>query len=154
MEIREPTTDDIKEIVEMAYEFELHLLEIDDSLIQEPPSRQVFEDYLRMGFDDPKHQIIVAEEDGGLIGFADLWVYPEFLHGGISAYMHNIFVREGHRGSGVGKALLDSIVVEAAERGAVALHVPVKSKNVKAIEFYRKNGIDEQLAMMETRLDR
>ena len=81
-------------------------------------------------------------------------VYPEFLHGGISAYLHNLFVREGHRGKGVGKSLLSAIVTEAKERGSVAIHVPVKAKNTAAIDFYRKNGISEQLAMMETRLDR
>jgi GNAT superfamily N-acetyltransferase len=154
MKIRKADESDIEGIVDMAHEFELHLLDIDDSLIQEPPPRQVFKEFLLKGFDDDKHSMVVAEEGGKLLGFADIWVYPEFLHGGMSAYLHNIFVREGHRGRGIGKALLDSMVQEAKARGAVAFHVPVKAKNVKAIEFYKKNGIAEQLAMMETRLDR
>jgi GNAT superfamily N-acetyltransferase len=154
LRIRKAKKGDIEWIVDMAREFELYLLDIDDSLIQEPPPKEVFKRVLLKGFGDEKHSIFVAEKDGRLTGFADNCVYPEFLHGGMSAYLHNIFVREGYRGQGIGKALLDTMVEEAKARGAVAIHVPVKTKNIKAIEFYMKRGIREQLAMMEVRLDR
>jgi GNAT superfamily N-acetyltransferase len=154
MKIRKASKKDIDEIVDMAYEFELYLIGLDDSLVQESPSKNIFKKFLIAGFDDPKHYFIVAEDAGRLVGFADLWTYPEFLHGGISAYLHNLFVRESVRGTGIGKTMVDALVKEAGARGAVAIHVPVKAKNKKAIEFYKKCGINEQLAMMEARLDR
>lgn len=152
--IRPAEDGDIESIVEMAYEFETYLLRIDDSLVQEAPPMEVFKRFLLRGFGDEKHTLFVAEEDGGLLGFADFWAYPEFLHGGVAGYMNNIFVREGERGRGIGKALLDAVMDEARSMGVVAMHVPVKARNTRAIEFYKKNGIDEQLYMMETRLDR
>jgi L-amino acid N-acyltransferase YncA len=154
MKIRKAAKRDIGEIVRMACEFENYLITIDDSLLQESPPENVFKKVLLKGFDDPKHFVIVAEEKGKLIGFADMWAYPEFLHGGLSAYMNNIFIRDGDRGKGTGTALLKAIMKEAKRRGAVALHVPIKSKNVGSIEFHKKKGIDEQLVMMEKRLDR
>jgi hypothetical protein len=45
-------------------------------------------------------------------------------------------------------------MAEARARGVVAMHVPVKNKNVRAKQFYIKMGINEELAMLEARLDR
>jgi len=154
MKIRKANMEDVDEIVRMAYEFETYLITLDNSLLQESPSKKVFKKVLINGFEDPKHCLLVAEEKGKMLGFADMWSYPEFLHGGMSAYMNNIFIREGHRGKGIGTALLKTIIKEAKRRGVVALHVPIKAKNLKSIEFHKKKGIDEQLVMMEKRLDR
>jgi ribosomal protein S18 acetylase RimI-like enzyme len=154
MKIRKANRDDIGEIVEMAYEFELYLLKIDNALIQESPPKATFRKFLSKSIGDDHHAVFVAHDGRKAVGFADLWVIPEFLHGGMSGYMTNLFVRDGVRGKGVGQALLAQIIKEAKRRKVVALHVPVKPKNVKAVAFYRKMGIDEQLFMMETRLDR
>ena len=154
MKMRKATRKDIGEIVDMAYEFETYLLKVDNALIQESPPKAIFKKLLSKSIDDGHHAVFVAQEGKRLVGFADLWVIPEFLHGGMSGYMTNLFVREGLRGKGVGQALLAQIVKEAKSRKVVALHVPVKPKNVRAVAFYRKMGIDEQLFMMETRLDR
>jgi GNAT superfamily N-acetyltransferase len=154
MKVRRAEDADIDEMVEMALEFEIYLIKLDNALLQVPPPKEVFRRVLEMGFHDDKHYIVVAEEQGSLVGMADFWAYPEFLHGGLSGYLNNLYVREGQRGKGVGTMLMKTLMAEAKRRGVVAMHVPVKPKNVKAIEFYRRAGIDEQLAMMETRLDR
>ncbi|MBI5001538.1 MAG: GNAT family N-acetyltransferase [Euryarchaeota archaeon] len=154
MKVRRATRKDSGEIVNMACEFEMYLLKIDNALIQESPPKATFRKFLSKGLDDGHHAVFVAQDGKRLVGFADLWVIPEFLHGGMSGYMTNLFVRDGVRGKGVGRALLAQVVREAKRRKVVALHVPVKPKNAKAVAFYRKMGIDEQLYMMETRLDR
>jgi GNAT superfamily N-acetyltransferase len=152
--IRWAENRDIDELVEMAFEFENDLLKIDDALIQESPSRETFKDILLKGFEDDKHAILIAEEDEKAVGFLDFWAYPEFLHGGVSGYMNNVFVREGYRGKGIGTSLFNKALEEAKKRGIVAMHIPVKAKNLRALEFYKKNKIDERLFMLETRLDR
>jgi GNAT superfamily N-acetyltransferase len=154
MIIRTAEERDVAEMVEMAHEFETHLIALDDSLMQSPPPKETFRKFLEMGFRDPKHHIIVAEEDGRLVGMADFWIYPEFLHGGLVGYLNNLFVRDGRRGRGLGKALIRELMDEARRRGMVAIHVPVKPKNVRAKKLYAEMGIDEELVMMETRLDK
>ena len=49
------------------------------------------------GFDHEYHTILVAEKDGQLIGFGDMWMFPEFGHYGISAYLHNFFVKKEYK---------------------------------------------------------
>ena len=148
--IREAEEKDIPEIISMTLDFERYLIYIDDTLVQDvlPPER--YEKVLREGLFDEKHRFFVIEKDSELIGYADYWAYPEFLHGGISAYLHNLYIIEGHRGKGHGTAMVKLIMDEAKMRGAVAIHVPVKTKNVKAMEFYRKRGIETVFSMMET----
>jgi phosphinothricin acetyltransferase len=154
MRIRRATIADVDEMAEMALEFEIFLIKLDDTLMDAPPPKTVFKKVLRQGLDDEKHYIVVAEENGKLVGMADFWAYPEFLHGGPSGYLNNLYVRDGLRGNGLGTKLLEHLMKEAKCRGVVAMHIPVKPKNLRALEFYRKAGMDEELLMMETRLDR
>jgi ribosomal protein S18 acetylase RimI-like enzyme len=154
MKIRRATERDVDGMADMALEFEIFLIKLDNTLLDAPPSKEVFKNVLRQGMDDEKHYIVVAEEGGKLAGMADFWAYPEFLHGGLSGYLNNLYVREGHRGDGLGTRLLEHLMKEAKKRGVVAMHIPVKPKNLRALEFYRKAGVDEELLMMETRLDR
>ncbi|MFH0816628.1 MAG: GNAT family N-acetyltransferase [Methanobacteriota archaeon] len=154
MKIRRATLKDVDEMAEMAYEFEGYLIKLDDTLMETPPPKAAFKKVLRQGLGDEKHYIVVAEEKGNLVGMADFWAYPEFLHGGLSGYLNNLYVREAQRGKGLGTKLLENLMEEAKRRGVVAMHIPVKPKNLRALEFYRKAGMDEELLMMERRLDR
>ncbi len=153
LEIRPAKESDIDRIVEMAMEFERYLIDLDNTLMSEMPPAKVYRKYLLAAMKERTHAMFIAEMDGHPVGFTDLRVYPEFMHGGLSAYLHNLFVREEYRGKGIGDALLKRTMEEAKKRGAVAYHISVKKKNIGAIEFYKKRGIDEELVMLETRLD-
>ncbi|MDG6220715.1 MAG: N-acetyltransferase [Candidatus Thermoplasmatota archaeon] len=159
--IRKAQRQDVPILAQMALEFEEYLMSLEPGLVEETPALETFQRVLEEGFDDPKHCILVAESfgdnkvgGGRIMGLGDFWAYPEFLHAGLSGYLCNLYVRERWRGKGVGKSLLDALLKEAKARGVVAMHISVKKLNVKAQEFYKKNGITEELVMLETRLDR
>ncbi len=152
MNIRPAAEADIPTLARMAVEFEEYLISIDDTLQDKPPEVSTVENILRKGFGHEYHYFIVAEEGGQIIGFADMWAYPEYQHAGISGYLHNIYISPDHRGKGIGSAMVDDIIAECKRRECIAIHIPVLPKNTEAIEFYKKKGIDEVLYMMETRL--
>jgi ribosomal protein S18 acetylase RimI-like enzyme len=151
--IRKAETMDIDRIAEMAVDFENYLISLDDTLVDEPFPLERYRQVLAQGFGDDKHNLYIAEEDGIIVGFADYWVYPEFLHGGLSGYLHNIYIDQEWRGNGIGTSFVEHILKDAKEKGAVAMHVPVKPANRKALDFYRKLGIVIEFALLETRLD-
>ncbi len=153
LEIRPARESDIDKIVEMAIEFEKYLIAVDNTLMSEVPDAKVYRKYLLAAMKERTHYTLIAEMDGRPVGFTDFRIYPEFMHGGLSAYLHNLFVREEYRGKGIGDALLKKTIEQAKKTGAVAYHISVKKKNIGAIEFYKKRGIDEELVMLETRLD-
>jgi GNAT superfamily N-acetyltransferase len=87
-------------------------------------------------------EAIVAESQGQLIGFALFFkTYSTFLTKP-GLYLEDIFVREPHRGQGIGKALLKAVAQIAQERGYGRLEWSVLDWNETAIAFYEKMGAE------------
>ena len=82
----------------------------------------------------------VAEVDGEIVGFS-LWFLNfstwEGVHG---IYLEDLFVRPEHRGSGLGKALLQELARECARRGYARLEWSVLDWNEPSINFYKAAG--------------
>ena len=116
-------------------------------------SKEDIKNTLIAGFDDEKHDILVIEIDGEVIGFADLWTYPEFVHSGNSAYIQNLFVLKEFRGQGWGKKLILELIQIAKKRRATAIHVTTSKKNINAINFYKKLGISDEGILLESSID-
>lgn len=152
MTIRPVKDEDIDGIVDLACEFERYLDELESTPESERISRQTIKDVLLEGFSDPKHVILVVEEDEKLIGLSDFWVYPEFIHGGQSAYLNNLFILENYRRKGTGSKLLSETIEKVKEKNAVALHISILPENIIAQNFYKKFGIDWEIKMLELKL--
>ncbi|RJP27139.1 MAG: GNAT family N-acetyltransferase [Actinobacteria bacterium] len=101
-----------------------------EQVIGGPPSPQdmkIMEDYFRdWDYEDPV--CLVAEEDGEVFGcisssFNRLFPSPK-NPSGMQAEIHNLAVYEEHRGKGIGRALLASILRECRERnvGRISLY--------------------------------
>src|SRR5437764_5507288 len=62
-------------------------------------------------------EAIVAEVEGGPVGFALFFPTFSTFRGQPGLYLEDIFVREGFRGRGVGKAMLAAVARIAVGRG-------------------------------------
>ena len=152
MNIRIADEKDIEQIAKLAFEFEDYLDELESTPEDERVSKDTVRNVLQEGFSDPKHFFFVAEDGEELVGFSDCWIYPEFIHGGNSAYLNNLFITKENRRVGIGSNLLSATLKKSKEMGAVALHISVLPENVMAQNFYRKNGIDWEIMMFEKKL--
>ena len=65
--------------------------------------------------------LLGAWTDGGLLGFATLYWFFSSTKAADSVLMNDVFVREDVRGTGVGRALINSALDEARRRGAAHL---------------------------------
>ncbi len=82
----------------------------------------------------------IAEEDGGLAGFAIVeW---SRRRGGTSAYIQTIEVAPEQRGHGVGGELLRRVEDSARKAEAVAIWLHVDAQNSQAIRLYEAHGYD------------
>ncbi|NJC22287.1 GNAT superfamily N-acetyltransferase [Arthrobacter pigmenti] len=90
--------------------------------------------------ENPRIFASIAEDDGGIQGFA-LWFLNystwEGVHG---IYLEDLYVRPEARGSGYGKALLQNLARIAAERGYARVEWSVLNWNEPSIAFYRSLG--------------
>ncbi len=91
----------------------------------------------------PVAEALLAETSGGPEGFA--LFFPNFstFLGRPGIYLEDLYVREGARGHGIGKALLSRLARIALERGWGRVEWAVLDWNAPAIGFY--NGLGATL---------
>lgn len=84
----------------------------------------------------------VAERDGLLAGFT-LWFLNFSTWDGVHGiYLEDLYIRPEHRKAGLGRALLDELVMECARNGYSRLEWSVLNWNTPAIAFYRSLGAE------------
>ncbi|WP_407526759.1 GNAT family N-acetyltransferase [Lacibacter sp. MH-610] len=86
---------------------------------------------------NPVWWAFVAEEDGLILGFA-LYYIRYSTWKGQRMYLEDILVTESARGKGIGKLLMDQLIVEAKERKLNGIVWQVLEWNEPAINFYKK----------------
>lgn len=97
--------------------------------------REWFEDIIN----SPWHDLLIAEEDGKIIGFACLSVT---MGPGIrkNAYLEDFVVDSTIRGKGIGSALWQEMLNWAAEKGCKKLEFTCGNGRESAQEFYKNHG--------------
>ena len=101
--------------------------------------------------------LFVAELNNQIIGF--ITVYPSVESDELDeiphtyAYISDLVVLDKHRGSGMGKQLLQYVETYLREAGAGVVRIKVLAVNERAAEVYRKAGYTDRLITLEKRLN-
>jgi GNAT superfamily N-acetyltransferase len=88
----------------------------------------------------PYAEVILAEHEGDVVGFALFFHNFSTFLGKPGIYLEDLFVRPEHRGGGHGKALLAHLAGIAVARGCGRLEWSVLDWNEPSIAFYRSLG--------------
>jgi ribosomal protein S18 acetylase RimI-like enzyme len=122
------------------------LVEIIDSYAREPGGQSApLSEYAREALAPGLHAhpaafALLALRDGIAVGAAVcVWGFSTFS-GCPSLNVHDLAVRPGHRGQGVGRLLLEEIERRARARGSSKLTLEVHETNVGAMRLYRRFG--------------
>jgi ribosomal-protein-alanine N-acetyltransferase len=83
------------------------------------------------------HPYLAAVEDGQVIGYAGLVVAPPD-----EAWVNNMAVRRDHQRRGIGRALLDELLVIARRNGARHTLLEVAADNAPAQALYDAYGFE------------
>lgn len=96
--------------------------------------------------EDNSHTVYVAEgDDSRVMGYASVHWLPYFYLPGLEGYISELFIFESDRGHGVGTLILESIKLEAKERGCSRLRlINMRKKESYHREFYKKLGWEER----------
>jgi GNAT superfamily N-acetyltransferase len=99
-------------------------------------------DQIRAHFFGPRPfaEAILAEVDGEAVGFAIYFGTYSTFRGQPGMYLEDIFVRQEHRGKGIGRALLTTLARIAVDCGCGRVEWSVLDWNEPAIGFYRSLG--------------
>jgi diamine N-acetyltransferase len=126
------TTADFPAILSLIREF---------AVFQKTPEKvTITEEGMRQNKD--LFQGFVAELPGGAIaGFASFF-FAYYSWSGKALYLDDLYVRAESRGSGIGKALLLTLVEQARGAGCIKMRWQVSQWNEHAIHFYRSLGAE------------
>lgn len=106
---------------------------------------------------DPKHTVLIAEENGRVVGYAFAWVVPYRDHPVYRDldcfYIDDICVLRSHQRRGIGKRLFERCKEIAKEKNCKMLDLGVWAFNQEAITFYESCGMTMRIHKMEYRLD-
>jgi ribosomal protein S18 acetylase RimI-like enzyme len=105
----------------------------------------------RKALGEKDHLILIAEVGDQIAGVLHMLFYLDIVHGGLNSHILLLYVREGYRGKGIGRALLNEAVKHAVERGAAEMHVDTIFED--AAKFYRKHGFKDDGVMLELSLN-
>ena len=92
---------------------------------------------------DAGDSVLVAEENGAVVGLAGLHVSRSLEHDSDAGKVSAIVVDEAHRRRGIGQALLEAVEREARARGCGLLFLTTAERRKDAHEFYRRIGLEE-----------
>lgn len=91
-------------------------------------------------FNKKQAEVLIGEEDGVPVAFALFFHnYSTFL-GKANMYLEDLFVKEAHRGRGVGGAMFARLAKLAVQRGCERLDWACLDWNSSAAAFYKKMG--------------
>lgn len=122
--------------------FNLELENYDTTLVKDwaisDKGKEYFSDLIN------NHFVAVALLDNEIIGYLagtinDKGSYENIQYGEIN----NMFIKDNCRGYGVGKSLVNEFKKYCKDNNINNLIVTASSKNINAINFYKKNGFDD-----------
>ena len=98
---------------------------------------RVSEDVAR---DSARGFILMAREDGRVVGVAYVATILSMEHCGPVAWLEELYVTPPSRQRGIGTALMTEVLKRAGETGIVAIDLEVDDAQSRAIAFYQQFG--------------
>lgn len=90
---------------------------------------------------DPNNELIVAENDGVVIGTLQLIIIPSLSYqGGKRSSVESVRVDTKFRGEGIGKRLMVWAIERAKEKGCISMHLTSHGERKDAHRFYQQLG--------------
>ena len=107
-------------------------------------------------FDSDNQDIIVAELDGKIAGFAHVMILEQkrvpCLKPERVIYLQDLDVSEELRSQGIGTKLIEACKNYGIRKGADFMRTQVFPENVRGMEFYERAGFSEKMKTIETYL--
>ena len=97
---------------------------------------------------DSKHPILVAEQGGKIVGWASLSRWSDRCAYSDTAEI-SVYVKEEHRGKGIGKRLMQEILAQGQEGGLHTVVARIAESNEASVRLHEAFGFEHVGTMKE-----
>jgi GNAT superfamily N-acetyltransferase len=105
--------------------------------------------------DDPDALLLVAEQDGQIVGMAAGHVHkPSMSSEELAVELGSVYVTEEHRERGVAGALTAEVVRFARECGVSRITLKTFARNEEALLAWKRLGFEPRMIQMTATVDR
>jgi ribosomal protein S18 acetylase RimI-like enzyme len=101
--------------------------------------------------DDSLGRVWLICSEGEAVGYLVLTLGYSLEFRGRDAFIDELYIRESHRGRGLGKRAIKFIEEACRALGVQALHLEVQRANTAAQAFYRRAGFEDHDRYLMTR---
>jgi ribosomal protein S18 acetylase RimI-like enzyme len=132
-----------------------HDLDPDRFIAATPGTEKAYGSFLGTQLDEPNIVILVAEQDGEVIGYTYAGVEGNDYMAlrGPAGVLHDIVVDPAHRRNGVGRMLLDATLGALKARGAPRVVLSTAEKNDSAQRLFDRAGFRRTMIEMTRELN-
>jgi L-amino acid N-acyltransferase YncA len=141
--IRRALRDDLDSITEIYNDAVLKTVATFDT---EPKIRE--EQEIWFADHDSRHPLLVAEKDGLILGWASLSKWSDRCAYSDTAEI-SFYVAEGQRGKGIGRALLEAIIIEGQREKMHTIIARIAEGNLVSIHLLESAGFEHIGIMSE-----
>jgi ribosomal protein S18 acetylase RimI-like enzyme len=124
------------------------LIEVGGYESRQVPPEQI-ENNLRKMADSDVYQVLLAEDEGQVVGLLGLSFRHTLFHPAPSALIDELVVERGHHRRGVGRQLIAEAIERCRAAGCCEIEVSTERSNEVAQEFYRRHGFSHEAVLFE-----
>jgi GNAT superfamily N-acetyltransferase len=137
--VRMATGQDVPRILELYRQLDINPTHVEPSNPSLEDCRRSFAEMSAV----PGYQLLVAEEEGKVVGTMVLVILPGLSHGASPfAVVEYVVVDEAHRRRGIGKLLMDYVILRCKEAGCYKIMLTSDKRREQAHQFYRSLGFE------------
>jgi ribosomal protein S18 acetylase RimI-like enzyme len=112
------------------------LLHVAEGVFDDP----IVESSAREFLNDPRHRLVVAIDDGTVVGFVSAVIYIHPDKSAPELWINEVGVAPTHQGQGIGKRLMQKTLGVAKEAGCTEAWVLTDRDNNAAMALYKSTG--------------
>jgi ribosomal protein S18 acetylase RimI-like enzyme len=110
--------------------------------------------HYRAALDDPDAALVVAEDDGRVVGMAAGHVHrASSFSDDLAVEISSVYVAPTHRRRGIARALTAEVARFARDRGVARLTLRTFAQNEEAVEAWRRMGFETRSLQMTAPAD-
>lgn len=147
MQIREAHSDDIEGLVELWIELMDFHRDRDPFFSRSADAHDRFAEFVKAKMEAKEAVVLVAEQDGSLIGFSMAMVrdYPPVFEAGRHGFIQDVIVTQSARRQGIGRKLSDATLGWIRSQGVSRAELEVATTNPVSQAFWYEMGFRDSI---------